>query len=143
MTWAEFHHDVPIGQIHYSYLDVVYFDGLTPLELEQLQNVSQQYKSVFIASKGGLPALANHPPVTLNFKEGWKHFSVSLPKWGPGAIAVLSRWAQEMLDSGLYVRSKSPSASRPHIVRKTPPDGLPESERSAPKILPHDRQWYR
>ena len=25
-----------------------------------------------------------------------------------------------MLDSGLYVKSKSPSASRPHIVRKTP-----------------------
>jgi hypothetical protein len=70
MTWAEFHHDVPIGQIHYSYLDVVYFDGLTPLELEQLQDVSKRYKIVFIASKGGLPALANHPPVTLNFKEG-------------------------------------------------------------------------
>ena len=50
------------------------------------------------------------------------HVSVPLPKWGPGAIAVLSRWAQEMLDSGLYVKSKSPSASRPHIVRKTPPD---------------------
>ncbi len=45
-----------------------------------------------------------------------------MPKWGPGAIAVLSRWAQEMLDSGLYVKSKSPSASRPHIVRKTPPN---------------------
>jgi hypothetical protein len=97
---------------------------LTPLELEQLQNVSQQYKSVFIASKGGLPALANHPPVTLNFKEGWKHVSVPLPKWGPGAIAVLSRWAQEMLDSGLYVKSKSPlppvptSSVKPH---PTPP----------------------
>ena len=27
-----------------------------------------------------------------------------------------------MLDSGLYTQSKSPSASRPHIVRKTPPN---------------------
>jgi hypothetical protein len=122
MTWAAFHHDVPIGQIHYSYLDVVYFEGLTPEEREQLLAVSKRYKIVFIASKGGLPTLANHPPVTLNFKNGWKHVSVPLPKWGPGAIAVLSRWAQEMLDSGLYVKSKSPSASRPHIVRKTPPD---------------------
>ncbi len=48
--------------------------------------------------------------------------SVALLKWGPGAIAVLSRWAQEMLDSVLYFKSKSPSASRPHIVRKTPPN---------------------
>ncbi len=86
--------------------------------------MSKKYKIVFIAFKGGLPALANHPPVTLilNFKEGWKHVSVSVPKWGPGAIAVLSRWAQEMLDSGLYVKSKSPSASRPHIVRKKTPN---------------------
>jgi hypothetical protein len=46
-----------------------------------------------------------------------------VPRWGPGAIAVLTRWAQEMLDSGfLYVKSKSPSASRPHIVRKNPPN---------------------
>ncbi len=27
-----------------------------------------------------------------------------------------------MLDSGLYIKSKSPSASRPHIVRKNPPN---------------------
>jgi hypothetical protein len=27
-----------------------------------------------------------------------------------------------MLESGLYVKSKSPSASRPHIVHKTPPN---------------------
>jgi hypothetical protein len=122
MTWAAFHHDVPIEQIHYSYLKIVYYEGLTTAELEQLQAVSKQYKIVFIAPKGGLPALANHPPVSLNFKEGWKHVSVTLPKWGPGAIAVLSRWAQEMLDSGLYVKSKSPSASRPHIVQKPPPN---------------------
>jgi len=122
LKWAEHHHNMPIGTIQYSYLDVVYFEGLSPDELEQLKAVSKKYKIVFIAYKGGLPALANHPPVTLNFKEGWKHVSVPLPKWGPGAIAVLSRWAQEMLDSGLYVRSKSPSASRPHIVRKNPPN---------------------
>jgi transposase InsO family protein len=122
VTWAAHHHDVPVGTVAYSHLDVIYCDTLTPDEIAQLRAVSERYKIVFIANKGGLPALANHPPVTLNFKEGWKHVSVPLPKWGPGAIAVLSRWAQEMLDSGLYVKSKSPSASRPHIVRKYPPN---------------------
>ncbi len=77
---------------------------------------------MYDAAKGALPALANHPPVTLNFKEEWKHVPVPVPKWGPGATAVLTRWAREMLDCGLYTMSKSPSASRPHIVRKTPPD---------------------
>jgi hypothetical protein len=122
LAWAEHHHATPIGTIHYTYLDVVYFDGLAPDEIAQLRAVSKQFRTVYDATKGGLPALANHPPVLLNFKPGWKHVSVPVPKWGPGAIAVLSRWAQEMLDSGLYVKSKSPSASRPHIVRKTPPN---------------------
>jgi hypothetical protein len=122
LAWSEFHHDTPLEVAPYTYLDVLYFDGLAPDELAQLRAASKQYKKVFDATKGGLPALANHPPVSLNFKEGWKHVSVPVPKWGPGAIAVLSRWAKEMLDSGLYIQSKSPSASRPHIVRKTPPN---------------------
>jgi hypothetical protein len=128
LAWADFHHDTPLEATPYSYLDVVYFDGFAPAEMDQLRAASERYKKVYDATKGGLPALANHPPVSLNFKEGWKHVSVPVPKWGPGAIAVLSRWAQEMLDSGLYVKSKSPSASRPHIVRKTPPN--------APKDIP-------
>jgi hypothetical protein len=122
LAWSEFHHDTPLEVAPYTYLDVLYFDGLAPDELAQLRAASKQYKKVFDATKGGLPALANHPPVSLNFKEGWKHVSVPVPKWGPGAIAVLSRWAKEMLDSGLYIQSKSPSASRPHIVRKTTPN---------------------
>ncbi len=102
---------------------MVYSDAtLTADELRQLRAASAVYKRVYNAAKGALPALANHPPVTLNFKPGWKHVSVPVPKWGPGATAVLTRWAREMLDSGLYTTSKSPSASRPHIVRKTPPD---------------------
>jgi hypothetical protein len=60
--------------------------------------------------------------VDLNFKSDWKHVSVPVPKWDPGAAAVLKRWATEMLACGLYTKSKSPSASRPHIVRKPPPD---------------------
>jgi hypothetical protein len=121
LAWAEHHHDTPIGTIRYTYLDVVYFDGFAPEQLDQLRAASKRYQTVYDANKGGLPALANHPPASLNFKVGWKHVSVPVPKWGPGAIAVLSRWAQEMLDSGLYVKSKSPSALRPHIFRKTRP----------------------
>jgi hypothetical protein len=122
LAWAEHHLDTPVGHTQYSYLDVIYPEGMAPEEVAQLRAASEQYQKVYQAAKGALPALANHPPVTLNFKEGWKHVSVPCPKWGPGAIAVITRWALEMLESGLYVRSKSPSASRPHIVRKNPPN---------------------
>jgi hypothetical protein len=123
LTWAEHNKETPVGYTMYSHLDVIYaVDTLSPDELRQLRAASNKYQSVYNAAKGALPALANHPPVTLNFKEGWKHVSVPVPKWGPGATAVLTRWAKEMLDSGLYTLSESPSASRPHIVRKPPPD---------------------
>jgi hypothetical protein len=123
LTWAEHNEEIPVGYTQYSHLDVVYSTAkLSAAELQQLQAVSSSYKAVFNAAKGALPALANHSPLTLNFKEGWKHVSVPIPKWGPGAITVLTCWAKEMLDSGLYTLSKSPSASRPHIVRKTLPD---------------------
>jgi hypothetical protein len=91
-------------------------------EQDALHQVSADFASVFDAAKGSLPALAEHPPVDLNFKPDWKHVSVPVPKWGPGAIAVLTRWATEMLACGLYTKSKSPLASRPHIVRKPPND---------------------
>jgi hypothetical protein len=123
LAWAEHHQDAPVGYTQYSHPDVVYsVDTLSADELRQVRDISATYKNVFKAAKGALPALANHPPVTLHFKEGWKHVSVLVPKWGPGATAVLTRWAKEMIDSGLYTMSKSPSASRPHIVRKIPPD---------------------
>jgi hypothetical protein len=122
-AWAKHHKDTPVGYTLYSHLDVIYdVDTRSADELRQLRAASAKYKGVFNAAKGALPALANHPPVTLNFKPGWKHVSVPVPKWGPGATAVLTRWAKEMLDSGLYTLSKSPSASRPHIVRKPPPN---------------------
>jgi hypothetical protein len=95
---------------------------LTADERAALVQAGSDYASVFDAAKGSLPALAEHPPVDLNFKADWKHVSVPVPKWGPGAVAVLSRWANEMLACGLYTKSKSPSASRPHIVRKPPQD---------------------
>ncbi len=91
-------------------------------EYNALRQAGADVPSVFDAAKGSLPALADHPPVDLNFKPTWKHVSVPVSKWGPGATAVLTRWAREMLDCGFYAESKSPSASRPHIVRKPPSD---------------------
>jgi hypothetical protein len=123
LIWAEHNKETPVGYKMYSHLDVIYaVDTLSPDELSQLRAASNKYQSVYNAAKGALPALANHPPVTLNFKDGWKHVSVPVPKWGPGATAILTRWAKDMLDSGMYTLSKSPSTSRPHIVRKPPPD---------------------
>ena len=120
-AWADHNPATSVGSTTYSHLDVIYDETTrTPDEILQLRAASAKYQKVYNAAKGALPALANHPPVTLNFKDGWKHVSVPVPKWGPGATAVLTRWAREMLESGLYTLSKSPSASRPHIVRKTP-----------------------
>jgi hypothetical protein len=82
--------------------------------------INARFHSVFDASQGALPTLADHPPVTLNFKLGWTHVPVPQPRWGPGATVVLTRWAEEMLSSGLYVPCQSASVSHPHIVKKTP-----------------------
>jgi hypothetical protein len=87
-----------------------------------VRQASAEFAPVYDAAKGSLPALASNPPVDLNFKADWKHVSVPTPKCGPGAMAVLTRWATEMIACGLYAKSKSPSASRPHIVRKPPHD---------------------
>jgi hypothetical protein len=162
LAWAEHHKDTPVGSTKYSHLDVVYSSATLALdELDQLRQASFRYKKVYDAAKGALPALTNHPPVrsTLNFIEGWKHVSVPVPKWGPGATAILTRWAKQMIDSGLYNMSKSPSASRPHIVRKTPPDApkdiditqcdirvcgdyrMPNDQPIA-KVLPYHGQWH-
>jgi hypothetical protein len=118
VRWAESNPETPVGRVQYSYLDVDINPQLTADERAALTQAGADFASVFDAVKGSLPALAAHPPVDLNFKQDWKHVSVPVPKWGPGAVAVLTRWAKEMLDYGLYAKSKSPSASRPHIVRK-------------------------
>jgi hypothetical protein len=118
--WATHNASKPVGSVPYSYLDVNINPALSPEQHAQLKAIHTQFRSVFDASQGALPTLADHPPVTLNFKPDWKHVSVPQPRWGPGATAVLTKWAEEMLASGLYVPSQSASASRPHIVRKTP-----------------------
>ena len=41
LAWADFHHDAPIETTPYSYLDVIYFDGLAPDELVQLRAASE------------------------------------------------------------------------------------------------------
>jgi hypothetical protein len=118
--WATHNSSKPVGSVPYSYLDVDINPALSPEQQEQIKAINKKFQSVFDASQGALPTLADHPPVTLNFKPDWKHVSVPQPRWGPGATAVLTKWAEEMLASGLYVPSQSASASRPHIVRKTP-----------------------
>ncbi len=120
--WADCNPETPVGSVKYSHLNVDVGPALTPQEVAALRQASADFASVFDAAKGSLPAIADHPPVGLNYKEGWKHVSVPIPKWGPGATTVLTRWANEMLPCGLYARSKSPSASRPQIVRKPPHD---------------------
>jgi hypothetical protein len=122
VRWAETNPATLVGTVKYSHLDVDINPQLPPEEYAALRQAGAEFAPVFDAAKGSLPALAAHPPVDLNFKEGWKHVSVPVPKWGPGAVAVLTRWANEMLACGLYSKSKSPSASRPHIVRKPPQD---------------------
>ncbi len=122
LRWAECNPEQPVGGVQYSHHDVDINPDLPAAEYAALRQASADFPSVFDAAKGSLPALADNPPVDLNFKPTWKHVSVPIPKWGPGATAVLTRSAKEMLACGLYAKSKSPSASRPHIVRKPPPD---------------------
>ncbi len=117
--WATHNASKPVGSVPYSYLDIDMNPALSPAELTQIRAINERFQHVFDASQGALPTLADHPPVTLNFKPDWKHVSVPQPRWDPGATAVLTRWAEEMLASGLYEPSQSASASRPHIVKKT------------------------
>jgi hypothetical protein len=118
--WATHNSSKPVGSVPYSYLDVDINPALSADQQAKIQAINEKFQSVFDASQGALPTLADHPPVTLNFKPDWKHVSVPQPRWGPGATAVLTKWAEEMFASGLYVPSQSASASRPHIVKKTP-----------------------
>ncbi len=118
--WVMHNSSKPDGSVPYSYLDVDINPALSADQKARIQANNENFQSVFDASQGALPTLADHPPVTLNFIPEWKHVSVPQPRWGPGATAVLTKCAEEMLASGLYVPSQSASASRPHIVKKTP-----------------------
>ncbi len=111
VKWATHNADKPVGFTRYSHLDVDINPDLPAPQLQQLRDVTAQHLSVFDASAGALPSLADHPPVTLNFEDDWRHVSVPQPRWGPGATAVLTRWAEEMVHSGLYKHSQSPSTS--------------------------------
>jgi hypothetical protein len=121
LRWAETNPATPVGTVRYSHLEVDVNPQLPPEEYAAVRQAGADFVPVYDAAKGSLPALAPHP-VDLNFKAGWKHVSVPTPKWGPRAMAVLTRWATEMIACGLYAKSKSPSASRHHIARKPPHD---------------------
>jgi hypothetical protein len=121
----------------YTYLDVDIDPALRPSEQKQIANINHKFQNVFLVTKGNVPTPADHPPVHLNFRPDWKHVSVPIPKWGRGAAQVLEHWARKQLRSGLFERSKSPSASRPHIVRK-PPHDAPKHECSVTFMFPPD-----
>jgi hypothetical protein len=124
MRWAEFNPEIPVGTVRYSYLDVDVNPALSADEHAAIVQAGADFASVFDAAKGSLPALAAHPPVDLNFKSDWKHVSVPTPKWGPGAITVLTRWANEMLGS--------PAAYTLSLNR--PPHPVPTSYASPPRM---------
>ncbi len=78
-----------MGTTKYSHKDVNVNPVLPRHEQDALRQAGADFASVFDAAKGSLPALAEHPPVDLNFKSDWKYVSNPVPKWGPGAAAVL------------------------------------------------------
>jgi hypothetical protein len=83
--WADCNPEVKVWSVRYSHLDVDVNTALQPHEIAALRQASADSASVFDAAKGSLPALADHPPVDLNFRDGWKHVSVPTSKWGRGA----------------------------------------------------------
>ena len=121
LKWFNANSDKPVGHVPYSYKDIDIDPSLPDDVISRLRDINERHRVVFDATKGELPAAADHPPITLKFKQGWRHVHCPEPRWGPGTRPVYTKWAQEQLDTGLYVKSTSPSASRPHAVKKTPP----------------------
>ncbi len=66
--WATHNSSKPVGSVPYSYLDVDINPALSADQKAQIQAINVQFQSIFDASQGALPTLADHPPVTLNFK---------------------------------------------------------------------------
>ena len=126
LKWWEANKDKPANYVPYTVGDVNIYPGLSDEEFARVREETAEYADVFDAMKGSLPKLANHPPVELNFKDDWRPVPCPEPRWGPGSLKVITKWAEEQLASGLYVRSRSQSASRLHVVKKPPP-GAPKS----------------
>ncbi len=120
--WAAHNTSKSVSTVAYTYRDADINPALRPSERQRIEHVNKEFQNVFLVTKGNLPPPADHPPVHLNFRHNWKHVTVPIPKWGRGASQVLGLWAREQLRSELFERLKSPSASRPHIVRKPPHD---------------------
>jgi hypothetical protein len=123
--WADAHVDKPVGIVPFAVDDIDVNPYLSQAQQLQIKQVNQRYAKVFEVTQGHLPLAADHPHVNLNFKLDWHHVAMPCPKWGHGASQVLAQWAREQLRIGLFTRSKSPSGSRPHIVRK-PPHNAPK-----------------
>jgi hypothetical protein len=138
LAWADFHDDAPLEVAPYTYLDVIYFDGFAPEELAQLRAASKRYHKVYDATKGGLPALANHPPVSLNFKEGWKHVSVPFPQMGSGCHRRAIPMGSGDVGQRPVCQVKIPfSFTAPH--RSQPPPQRPQGRQHHP--MRHEGLW--
>ncbi len=66
-TWARHNASKPVGSIPYSYLDIDVNPASSAEEQEQIRKINERFQSVFDASRGALPTLADHPSVTRNF----------------------------------------------------------------------------
>jgi len=117
-AWWEKNADKPVSQIPHAYTDIDINPDLPPDDIQRLTELHREFAVVFDVNKRELPPPAHHPPVELKFKKDWKHVHCPQPRWGPASRKVLTRWAQEGLDSGLYETSTSPSASRTHVISK-------------------------
>ena len=95
--------------------------------IRRIQDLLQKFCRVFEGAKDALPKpFANQPPVELRFKSGIKPVCVPEPKWTAAQAEIITKWALDGLASGQLEKSKSPWASRPHVVKKPPPGVHPD-----------------
>jgi hypothetical protein len=121
VKWWDKNKDKPANYVPYTADDVDINPDLPPDHIRQIKELTDKYKDRFDATKGDLPPPADHPPITLNFKDDWKPVHTPEPRWGPGSTAVIGNWAKHMVKTGAYKLSKSSPASRLHLVKKLPP----------------------
>ena len=100
---------------------------LPPDIIRRIKDLLLKYCKVFEGAKDALPKpFANQPPVELRFKPGVKPTCIPEPKWTAAQAEVITKWALDGLASGQLEKSKSPWASRPHVVKKPPPGVHPD-----------------
>ena len=87
LKWYNANKDKPVGHVPYSYKDIDINPDLPADVIKRLRDINERHKAVFDATKGELPAAADHPPITLKFKENWRHVHCPEPRWWVCALA--------------------------------------------------------